>query len=50
MNVLPDDCPGLRRTQLRHAHREAERAELKTLYSDFMTEAARLFGDVLRDG
>jgi hypothetical protein len=35
------------RTQLRHAHREAERAELKTLYSDFMTEAARLFGEAL---
>ena len=31
------------RTQLRHAHREAERAELKTLYSDFITEASRLF-------
>jgi hypothetical protein len=35
------------RTQLRHAHREAERAELKTLYGDFITEAARLFVDAL---
>jgi hypothetical protein len=35
------------RTQLRHAHREAERAELKTLYSDFITEASRLFVDAL---
>ena len=35
------------RTQLRHTHREAERAELKALYSDFITEAARLFGDAL---
>jgi hypothetical protein len=35
------------RTQLRHAHREAERAELKTLYGDFITEASRLFGDAL---
>jgi hypothetical protein len=33
------------RTQLRHAHREADRAELKTLYSDFITEASRLFAD-----
>ena len=31
------------RTQLRHAHREAERAELKTLYQDFITDASRLF-------
>jgi hypothetical protein len=30
------------RTQLRHAHREAERVELKTLYQDFITEATRL--------
>jgi hypothetical protein len=30
------------RTQLRHAHREAERVELKTLYQDFITEASRL--------
>ncbi len=35
------------RTQLRHAHREAERAELKTLYGDFITEASRLYGDAL---
>ncbi len=35
------------RTQLRHAHREAERAELKTLYSDFITEASRLLADAL---
>jgi hypothetical protein len=31
------------RTQLRHAHREAERAELKTLYQDFITDASRLY-------
>ena len=35
------------RTQLRHAHREAERAELKVLYGDFIAEASRLFGDAL---
>jgi hypothetical protein len=35
------------RTQLRHAHREAERAELKTLYQDFITEASRLFVQAL---
>jgi hypothetical protein len=35
------------RTQLRHAHREAESAELKTLYNDFITEASRLFVDAL---
>jgi hypothetical protein len=35
------------RTQLRHVHREAERAELKALYSDFITEASRLFVDAL---
>ncbi len=35
------------RTQLRHAHREAERSKLETLYSDFTIEAARLFGDAL---
>lgn len=29
------------RTQLRHVHREAERAELKTLYQDFITEDLR---------
>ena len=36
------------RTQLRHAHREAERAELKTLYQDFITEASRLFVEAMR--
>jgi hypothetical protein len=36
------------RTQLRHAHREAERAELKTLYDEFMTEASRLFVEAMR--
>ena len=36
------------RTQLRHAHREAERVELKTLYQDFMTEASRLFVEAMR--
>ena len=35
------------RTQLRHAHREAERAELKTLYDDFIAEASRLFVEAL---
>lgn len=30
------------RTQLRHAHRDAERVELKKLYQDFITEASRL--------
>jgi hypothetical protein len=35
------------RTQLRQEHREAERGELKALYTDFITEAARLFGDAL---
>ena len=35
------------RTQLRHAHREAERAELKTLYQDFITEASRLFVEAM---
>ena len=35
------------RTQLRHAQREAERAELKALYGDFITEASRLYGDAL---
>ncbi len=34
-------------TQLRNAHREAESAKLETLYSDFIAEAARLFGDSL---
>ena len=32
---------------LRHAQREAERAELKALYGDFITEASRLYGDAL---
>jgi hypothetical protein len=36
------------RTQLRHAHREAERVELKTLYQDFLTEASRLFVEAMR--
>jgi hypothetical protein len=35
------------RAQLRHAHREAEKAKLEALYSDFTAEAARLFGDAL---
>jgi hypothetical protein len=35
------------RTQLRHAHREVEKAKLEALYSDFIAEAARLFGDAL---
>jgi len=35
------------RTQLRHAHREAEKAKPETLYSDLIAEAARLFGDAL---
>ncbi|MCW3477242.1 hypothetical protein [Limobrevibacterium gyesilva] len=35
------------RAQLRHAHREAERTRLEALYSDFITEASRLFGDAL---
>jgi hypothetical protein len=35
------------RTQLRHAHREAERAELKVLYQDFINEASRLFIEAL---
>lgn len=35
------------RTQLRHAYREAERAKLETLYSDFIAEASRLYGDAL---
>ncbi len=35
------------RAQLRHAHREAERAKLESLYSDFIAEAARLYGDAL---
>jgi hypothetical protein len=35
----------MQRTQLRHAHREAEEAKLEALYSDFVTEASRVFGD-----
>jgi hypothetical protein len=35
------------RTQLSHAHREAERAKLEALYSDFIAEASRLYGDAL---
>lgn len=35
------------RAQLRHAHREAEKAKLEALYSDFIKEAARLYGDAL---
>ncbi len=35
------------RTQLLNAHREAEKAKLEALYSDFIAEAARLFGDAL---
>ena len=37
----------MQRTQLRYTHREAERAKLDALYSDFTTEASRLFGDAL---
>ena len=35
------------RTQLRHAHREAERVELKMLYQDFIAEASRLYVEAL---
>jgi hypothetical protein len=35
------------RTQLRHAHREAERVELKALCDDFITEASRLVIEAL---
>jgi hypothetical protein len=35
------------RTQLLNAHREAEKAKMEALYSDFIAEAARLFGDAL---
>ena len=35
------------RMQLRHAHREAERTELKALYEDFLAEASRLFIEAL---
>ncbi len=37
----------MQRTQLRHGHREAEEAKLEALYSDFITEASRLFGDAV---
>ena len=33
--------------QLRHTHREAEKAKLEALYSDFIKEASRLLGDAL---
>ena len=33
------------RTQLLHAQRDAEKTKLEALYSDFIAEAARLFGD-----
>jgi hypothetical protein len=35
------------RTQIRHTQREAERARLEALYSEFITESARLHGDAL---
>ena len=35
------------RAQLLSAHREAEKAKLEALYTDFIAEAARLFGDAL---
>jgi len=35
------------RSQLRDAHRQAEKAKLEALYGDFIAEAARLFGDAL---
>jgi hypothetical protein len=35
------------RTQLRHAHREAEKAKLEALYGDFIAEATRLFGEAM---
>jgi hypothetical protein len=35
------------RAQLRQAHRQAEKAKLEALYSDFIAEAARLYGDAL---
>ena len=34
-------------TQFRHTHREAEKAKLEALYNDFISEAARLYGDAL---
>jgi hypothetical protein len=35
------------RTQLTHAHREAERARVEALYGEFINEATRLLGDAL---
>jgi hypothetical protein len=35
------------RTQIRHTQSEAERARLEALYSEFITESARLHGDAL---
>jgi hypothetical protein len=35
------------RTQLRAAHREAEKAKLEALYGDFIAEATRLFGEAM---
>ena len=35
------------RTQIRHAQSEAGRARLEALYSEFITESARLLGDAL---
>ncbi len=36
------------RTQLLSAQREAEKAKLEALYTDFIAEAARLFGEALK--
>ncbi len=35
------------RSQLRDAHRQAEKAKLEALYGEFIAEAARLSGDAL---
>jgi len=35
------------RAQILSAHREAEKAKLEALYSDFIAEAARVMGDAL---
>jgi hypothetical protein len=35
------------RAQILNAHREAEKAKLEALYSDFIAEAARVMGDAL---
>ena len=35
------------RAQIRHSHSEAERARLEGLYSEFITESARLVADAL---